>query len=388
MAFCDDLECWQLTEGSSKFCKDHAHSTHKLDLSGLANVKLEHHARPSDEFSKAVLLTQNAINNLGAPIHASMTDHQPVDVALAQALTQTAIAHQGEKHADHDKLPADRALAEALTFSAIQHDPQNKLKETGRRSSLESGLSAEQQAALLEQAKAEKERAAAARVYGGGDAKEGMAKILGEIQNQGGIIAVPHDKVPDENITLNQIKTLAQINALQEGAQSAGLTHTEGPVDHSIIQARTLLAVTSESAKSNLTHAETPDDLPLAHANVLYAIDHMKEPQLKHDEHKVKDATLAHEKTLYAISHHREQSVPSDKAPVDKAIAEALTLNALGSDAAKSHLKHIDHPDDSLTLDDIAALQAAARQEKQAEPESPAAAAEPAATLHLPKTDE
>jgi len=358
MAFCDDLECWQLTEGSSKFCKDHSHASHKLDLSGLTSVKLEHHTPPSDEFSKAVLLTQNAIQNLGAPIHASMTDHQPKDVALAQALTQSAISHQGERSVDAEKLPADRAIAEALTLRAIAHEPQERLKETGRRSSLESGLSAEQQAALLEEAKAEKERRAQAKVFGGGDAKECMAGILEEIQGQGGPIAVPHDKVPDENITLNQIKTLAQINALQEGAQSAGLTHTEGPVDHSIIQAKTLLAVSSETAKSNLTHAETPDDVVLDRANVLYAIDHLKEPHLKHHEHKL----------------------------TDPALAEALTLNALSSEAPKSHLKHVDQPSDSLTLDDIAALQAAARQEKSGEPESPAAADAPA-TLHLPKTE-
>jgi len=381
MAFCENLECWQVSDGNGKFCKDHQ-STPRLDLSGLGNVQLQHHAPPSDEFSKAVALTQNAINNLGVPIHASMIDHKPVDVALAQALTQNAIAHQGEKHVDSEKLPIDRGIAEALTMNAISHQPQDKLKQTGRRSSLDTGLTSEQQGALLEEAKAEKDRKAAAKVFGGGDAKEAMASILGEINSQGGIIAVPHDKVPDENITLNQIKTLAQINALQEGAPN--LTHTEQPVDHSIIQARTMKALASDSAKANLTHTETSQvDVPLAHGKVVYAIDHLKESHLKHEDHKITDAALAHEKTLYAIGHHREQSVPSDKVFVDKALAEALTMTALGSEAPKSHLKPVEHPHEGLTHEDLAALQAAAQQEKaqDVEPES-------APVIHLPKTEE
>jgi len=378
MDFCDNLECWQLTDGSAKLCKDHAQTGPRLDLSGLGSVQLQHHAPPSDGFSKAVALTQNAINNLGAPIHASMIDHKPVDVALAQALTQNAITHQGEKHVDSEKLPIDRAIAEALTLNAIAHQPQDKLKQTGRRTSLDTGLTSEQQGALLEEAKAEKDRKAAAKVFGGGDAKEAMASILGEINNQG-IIAVPHDKVPDENITLNQIKTLAQINALQEGTPN--LTHTEQPVDHSIIQARTMKALASDSAKANLTHTETPVDLPLAHGKVVYAIDHLKEPNLKHDDHKISDPALAHGQTMYAIGHHREQSVPSDKVFVDKALAEALTMTALGSEAPKAHLKSVDHPHEGLTPEKLAALQAAAQQEKaQAEPES-------APVIHLPKDE-
>jgi hypothetical protein len=343
-------------------------------------VQLQHHATPSDEFSKAVAMTQTAINNLGGPIHASMIDHKPVDLALAQALTQTAISHQGEKHADSDKLPVDRAIAEALTLNAISHQPQEKLNKTGRRSSLESGLTSEQQSALLDEAKAEKERRAAAKVFGGAaDPKAAMANILGEINNQG-VIAVPHDKVPDENITLNQIKTLAQINALQDHAPN--LTHTEGPVDHSIIQARTMKALASDNTKAQLKHTEAPaDDIPLAHASVVYAIDHLKEPHLKHDDHKLKDATLAHEQTLYAIGHHREQSVPADKAPVDKAIAEALTMTALGSEAPKSHLKHVDSPEGGLTMEDLAALQAAAQQEKAQDADAEATPV----NVHLPQ---
>jgi len=257
-----------------------------------------------------------------------------------------------------------------LTMNAISHQPQDKLKQTGRRSSLDAGLTSEQQGALLEEAKAEKDRKAAAHVFGGGDAKAAMASILGEINNQG-VIAVPHDKVPDENITLNQIKTLAQINALQEG--NPNLTHTEQPVDHSIIQARTMKALASDSAKANLTHTETPQvDVPLAHGKVVYAIDHLKESPLKHDDHKITDTALAHEKTLYAIGHHREQSVPSDKVFVDKALAEALTMTALSSEAPKSHLKPVEHPQEGLTQADLAALQAAAQQEKEPEPEASA----------------
>jgi len=301
-----------------------------------------------------------------------------VDVALAQALTQNAIAHQGEKHVDSEKLPIDRAIAEALTLNAISHQPQDKLKQTGRRSSVELGLTSEQQGALLEEAKAEKDRKAASKVFGGGDAKEAMASILGEINNQG-IIAVPSGKVPDENITLNQIKTLAQINALQEGGSH--LTHTEQPVDHSIIQARTMKALASESAKANLTHTESPADISLAHGKVVYAIDHLKEPQLKHEEHKIADPSLAHGQTMYAIGHHREQSVPSDKTPADKALAEALTMTALGSEAPKAHLKSVDHPQEGLTSEQIASLQAAARQEKT--PDEP----ETTPIIHMPPAD-
>jgi len=249
-------------------------------------------------------------------------------------------------------------------------------------SSLEPGLTAEQQNALLEEAKAEKDRIAASKVFGGGDAKELMAGLLGEINNQG-IIAVPHDKVPDENITLNQIKTLAQINALQEGGSN--LTHTEQPVDHSIIQARTLKALSSESAKANLTHTETsPVDIPLAQSKVVYAIDHLGEPHLKHDEHKITDASLAHGQTMYAIGHHRTQSIPLDKVPVDKALAEALTMTALSSEAPKAHLKAVEHPHEGLSQEDLAALQAAAQQEKAQEPEPEA---ETTPVFHFPKSD-
>lgn len=108
------------------------------------------------------------------------------------------------------------AIAEALTLNAIAHQPQDKLKTTGRRGSFDTGifgcgvllnglgLTPEQQEALLEEAKAERERQAAAHTFGGGDPKAVMPTILDEINHQG-IIAVPHDKVPDENITLNQV---------------------------------------------------------------------------------------------------------------------------------------------------------------------------------------
>lgn len=383
MAFCENLECWQLKEGSSKVCRDHAQSGqhgHRLDLSGLGSVQLQQRTVPSDGFSKAVALTQTAINNLGAPIHASMIDHKPVDIALAQALTQNAIAHQGEKHVDSDKLPIDRAIAEALTLNAISHQPQDKLKQTGRRGSQDTGLTSEQQSFLLEEAKVERDRKVASKVFGGGDSKEAMASILGEINNQG-IIAVPHNKVPDENITLNQIKTLAQINALQDGASS--LTHKEQPVDHSIIQARTLKALASDSAKANLTHTETSSsDFPLTQGKVLYAIDHLGEHQLKPVDQKLSNPALAHGQTMYAIGHHRQQSLPSDKVYTDKALAEALTLTALGSDAPKSHLKSVDHPQEGLSKEDIAALQAAAQQEKSQQGDL-----EFSPVIHLPKAD-
>jgi hypothetical protein len=307
----------------------------KLDLSGLSSVQLQHKEPPSQDFSKAVALTQSAINNLGGPIHASMTDHKPVDIALAQALTQTAISKQGEKHADAEKLPIDRGIAEALTLNAIAHQPQDKLKQTGRRSSLDPGLSAEQQAALLQEAKAEKDRKAAAKVFGGGDAKEAMPNILSEINNQG-IIAVPSHKVPDENITLNQIKTLAQINS---GEAASKLKHTEAPTDSSIVQAQTLKALSSESAKANLTHTD------------------------QSKQRRGSDVALAHGQTLYAIG-HREQAPPSDKKFPDQALSQALTMTALGSEAPKSHLKAVERPQEGLSKEEIAALQAAAQQEK------------------------
>jgi len=53
--------------------------------------------------------------------------------------------------------------------------------------------------------------------------------------------------------------------------------------------------------------------------------------------------------------------------PVDKALVEALTMTALGSEAAKSHLKSVEQPKDGLTPEQLAALQAAAQQEKGAD---------------------
>jgi len=385
MRYCDNLECWQEIDDSRTSCADHDGScrqpANKLDLSGLSSAQLHHRAAPGD-LSKAIALTHHAISNQGEPIYASMVDHKPGDIPLAQALTQIALSKQGEKHADPEKVPADRAIAEALTLNAIASNPQDKLRVTGRRSSTDEGLTLREKAALLEDAQAEKDRKAAAKVFGGGDAKTAMAAILGEIENQG-VISVPHDKVPDDSISLNQIKTMAQINALSEG-KGPELTHVENPEAResvALTQARTLKALSSDSAKSNLTHTETHGgDVPLAHAKTLYELDHMKEPHLKHEEHKLNDPLLAHEKTLYAISHHREQSVPLEKAPVDKALLEAFTMNALASEGPKSHLKPVAHPEEGLNKDDLVALQAAAAQEKaEGEAEAP--------VIHMPKED-
>jgi hypothetical protein len=361
-----------------------------LDLSGLSAQQLHHRPAPAGELSKAIALTHHTISNLGGPVHASMMDHQPGDLPLAQALTQIAIAHQGEKHADPEKVPVDRAIAEALTLNAIAHNPQDKLKVTGRRSSCEDGLTAEQKTALLQDAQAEKARNSQRTSYGGGDAKTAMAAILGEIENQG-VISVPHDKVPDDNISLNQIKTMAQINALGEG-KGPELSHvakTEGE-NLALNQALLLNALSSDAPKAHLTHTEVPQsDVGLAHTKTMYALDHMQQPNLKHDEHKRTDSTLAHEQTLYAISHHREQSVPTDKAPADKALLEAFTINALSSDGPKSHLKPVAHPEEGLNKDDLAALQAAAAQEKAAAAEGGAETpkGEQAPVIHLPTKD-
>jgi hypothetical protein len=239
-------------------------------------------------------------------------------------------------------------------------------------------LTSDQQGALLDEAKAEKDRKAAAKVFGGGDSKEAMASILGEINNQG-MISVPSGKVPDENITLNQIKTLAQINAL--GGAGSRLTHTEQPADHSLIQARTLQALSSESAKANLKHTETnATDGSLNQSKMFYAIDHLGEPNLKPAEaRRNSDVSLAHGQTMYAIGHHnRSGSIPSDKY-ADKALTEALTMTALGSEAPKAHLKPVAHPQEGLTQENLAALQAAAQQEKTQTEDS-----DPTPVFHMP----
>jgi len=360
MGYCDKLECWQEIPDNAKFCRDHdgsASGSNKLDLSGLSDAATHlHHTHAPADLSKAIALTQAAINNLGGPIHASMIDHQPVDLSLAQARTQIAISHQGEKHADSHKLPADRALAEALTLNAIAHNPQDKLKQTGRRSSTEAGLTAEQQAALLHEAQAEKDRKAAARVFGGGDIKEGMAAIRGEIEHQG-IISVPHDKVPDENITLNQIKTLAQINAIEEG-KGPRLSHVEKPiVDHGVVEALTMKALSSDAARQSLTHHEPPDDLSLALGKTLYAIEHLGDKKLAHHE---------------------------DGHGSDRPLVEALTMKALNSEATKDKLKNTGRRSSleavGMSVEELTNLQAAAKQEKEAGAEG-----EPTPTIHMPK---
>jgi len=330
-------------------------SAKQLDLSELSSVHLTHQKAPAGDLGKAIAMTQAAINNLGGPIHASMTDHQPKDVAMAHAMTQVALSHAGEKHADSDKLPADRAIAEALTLAAIAHNPQDKLKSTGRRGSTETGLTPEQQAALLKDAQAEKDRAAAAKVYGGGDAKQGMAAIRGEIENQG-VISVPSAKVPDENITLNQIKTLAQINAIEAG-KGPKLAHVEKPaVDHAVVEALTMKALAGDSARAHLTHTEH------------------KEGQ---------NQALVVGQTMYAIEHGEKKltHVAQDgKAGGDRALAEALTMKALGSEATKDKLKTTGRRSSldtvGMTAEELAALQAAAKQEKAPEAGAAAAAAE------------
>lgn len=161
------------------------------------------------DMAKAAALTQHAINNLGGPIYASMTDTKPKDAALEKAKMDMAIQKKGISSVS--AAPADRAINEALTLRAITSG--KELKRTG--SNLAEGLSAEQLAQLQADSAAEKERKDAARTFGGGDTKAGMVNILSEIQGQGGVIAVPTEKAPKGNISLSHTKTMMEINALK-----------------------------------------------------------------------------------------------------------------------------------------------------------------------------
>lgn len=244
-------------------------------------------------------MTNIAIQGLGGPVFASMTDHTVVDSGLNQAKTLVAIQKGGEKSVS--KAPVDRAIAESLTLNAISS---GSAKE--RLSHVETaggGLSAEQIALLQADAAAEKERAAAARKFGGGDTKTGMASILGEIQGQGGAIAVPSDKAKNDNAFLNQTKTLMEINSLG------------GPVFASMT------------------------------------------------DHKPQDSALVQAKTMIAIQ--KKGEAKPGAGPADRAISEALTMKALTSATATASLKHVDAPDTSLNAVKLADLQQQAQQERR-----------------------
>lgn len=251
--------------------------------------------------SSALTLTQIAINNLGGPVYASMTDHAPQDAAMAQAKTLIAIQKGGEKAVS--KAPVDRAIAESLTMNAINSGI--------RRASLshvqlkESGLTEQQKKDLQAAAAAEKERAAAARNFGGGDAKAGMGNILKEIAGQGGVIAVPAEKaaLKNNNNSLNQTKTLMEITALNSQPVFASMTDHK-PVDTALIQAQTLIAI------------------------------------------------------------QKKGEAKPGAGPVDRALNEALTMQAIEKSVARKSFKHVESPDTSLDTAKLQELQKQAIEEK------------------------
>lgn len=255
------------------------------------------------DFSKANALTQAAIKGLGSPVYASMTDNRPVDSALLKAQMDVAIQKGGVKSVS--KAPADRALAEAFTMKAITTGSHKlSLKATETKSS---AMTPEQLAQLQKDAQAEKDAAVAARTFGGGDAKAGMGSILKEIEGQG-VIAVPADKAPKGNVTLNHTKTLMEINALKGQPIFASGT-----------------------------------------------------------DHKVEDKALAQAKTFMAIQKKGETSANVGKlGGENKAADHAKTMISLNSDKKKASLKAVSKPSEGLSAEQLKALQAAAEQEKKA----------------------
>lgn len=278
-----------------------------LDLSGLKEVKLNATNVQAADLSKAHLMTQSAIENLGGPMFASMTDHKPVDESLNRALIQTAINKQGEISVPSERAPMDRAISEALMLRAIASDPQSKLKAVG-----EVKEAILDKAALLEDINAEKTKMAKSRSFGGGDAKNLMGSIMSEINNQGGAIAVPSEKAKvvegSANVALTQMKTLAQINALG------------GPV-----------------------YASMTDHAPV-------------------------DNSMAINKTMYAITHQGGHvAVPEEKSKniKDKAILEAQMMCAISSERTKAQLKDSIKPaEGGLTTEQLQELLNAAKLEK------------------------
>lgn len=251
--------------------------------------------------SSAHTLTQIAINSLGEPVYASMTDHAPQDAAMAQAKTLIAIQKGGEKAVS--KAPVDRAIAESLTMNAISSGV--------RRASLthvelkESGLTEQEKKDLQADAIAEKERIAAARTFGGGDTKAGMGNILKEIVGQGGVIAVPTEKAAlmNNNNSLNQTKTLMEINALNSQPVFASMTDHK-PVDTALVQAQTLIAIQKKG-----------------------------------------------------------QAKPG-AGPADRALNEALTMQSIEKSVARNKLNHVEAPSTSLDTVKLQELQKQAIEEK------------------------
>lgn len=258
-------------------------------------------AAPAD-LSKAAALTQAAISGLGGPVFASMQDHAPTDGAMVKAKTDLAIQKQGIVAVPTEKAPVDRAISEALTMKAIGNaSTKQSLKKTETK---ESELDLK---ALQADAKAEKDAKAAARTFGGGDAKAGMPNILKEIEGQGGVIAVPSEKAPVDS-GLAQQKALMEIEALK--GQPIYASGTDG---------------------------------------------------------KVTDKALEQAKLLHQIGHKGESSVDSAKvAKVEsRATSEALTMIAVTDPKKKASLKNVAKPVEGLSTEKLAELQKLAIEEKE-----------------------
>lgn len=138
-----------------------------------------HPAKVPPDMSKAKAFTAHAINHLGAPIYASMTDYQPVDKSLVQAKTQLAIKKGGQHSLNVAKRPVDRALLEVQT----------------------------------------------------------LAKL-----NTGKITSVPEEKDPDGHISLAHAKTLLAIDGMK-GRPIFASCKDHQPSDIPLIQAKTLVTI-------------------------------------------------------------------------------------------------------------------------------------------------
>jgi len=194
------------------------------------------------DLSKAQALTQAAIQGLGGPVFASMTDHKPVDGALAKALQDIAIQKQGIVAVPANKAKPDRAINEALTLKAIGAG-KTDLKHTETKEA-EVDLKA-----LQADSDAEKARKIAANTFGGSDIKAGMPNIMKEIEGQGGIIAVPADRAPKDNVSLSHTKTLMEIDALKGEAIYASGTDNKIE-DKALTQAKMLHAISHQGEKT------------------------------------------------------------------------------------------------------------------------------------------
>lgn len=253
--------------------------------------------------SSAITLTQAAINGLGSPVFASMTDHAPTDITLAQSQTMYAISASEGKSADANKAPIDRAIAEVLLQKQITAG-NTTLNSVEKPSA---GLSNEALTQLQADATAEKEALAKARQFGGGCAKTGMTGILAEInENNGLAISVSSLSVAEKgNSFLNQQKTLMEINAMKAEPIFASL-----------------------------------------------------------NDHKPVDTGLAQAQTMFAISHKAPTSVSKPPPAANRAINEALTMNAITG--GRVSLKNSGPaPTTALTAEKLAELQEHAKVEKE-----------------------